>query len=612
MSIVGPGAGTLTVDANANGRHFSIFATDPACPAIDGPDYLVSISGLRLTNARRTQSNGGGAIFTEHSLTLDSVIVDNSVAGIGGGLFAQVQYPGQTLTLTNTQWLNNKAQPIGPTASSAQGGALAVFERCAGVHVAPVVSVSGSTFSGNQALPVTLNGFGGAIHMDTIGDATITDTRIVNNQVVLPASPPSTQIYRSGGLHVHMKSLRIERSEISGNSLVDATASDLTRGGGMVAFNTAADLQGAGDTMNATIVNSTISGNASPATAGAMHVSGNVAMTIDNSTVSNNTAPQTRTGGIVMTVSAGQLAPTLTLASSILADNSSDGGDIAAGVAAFPTFTINATNSLIEKICPSPSCEITVAGPPGNLLGVDPMLGPLANNGGPTQTQALLGGSPAINAGSNPLSLATDQRGPGHPRVVGAAADMGAYEYVPPGGATPVFQSAASRRVHGAAGTFDLPLTLTAVGVVNHSPTTDPRQGPNQTIVFTFDKPLNAATVTINEGVATAGAPTFSGNAVVVPLTGVNNQQYVTVTLTNVASTDGGIGGTGEVRVGFLLGDVNQSRVVSIADLGIVNSVLAQVVTASNYLKDINVSGTLTLADKGITNANLTKSLVTP
>ena len=96
------------------------------------------------------------------------------------------------------------------------------------------------------------------------------------------------------------------------------------------------------------------------------------------------------------------------------------------------------------------------------------------------------------------------------------------------------------------------------------------------------------------------------------PLTGVTNQQYVTVALTNVASTDGGTGGTGTVRVGFLLGDVNQSRVVSVADLGLVNAQLAQVVTAANYLKDVNASGTLTVADKGITNANLTKALPTP
>ena len=95
VSIVGPGAANLTIDGNANNRIFSIFATDPACPALDGADYLVSISGLRLTNARRTQSNGGGAIFSEHSLALDSVTIDNSTAAIGAGIFTQLQYAGQ-------------------------------------------------------------------------------------------------------------------------------------------------------------------------------------------------------------------------------------------------------------------------------------------------------------------------------------------------------------------------------------------------------------------------------------------------------------------------------------------------------------------------------------
>ena len=164
-----------------------------------------------------------------------------------------------------------------------------------------------------------------------------------------------------------------------------------------------------------------------------------------------------------------------------------------------------------------------------------------------------------------------------------------------------------SRKVHGGAGTFDLPLSA-----VTTNPTTEPRIGPAQTILLTFDKPINAATVTITEGVATAGTPTFSDNDVVVDLTGVNNQQYVTVALTNVASTDGGTGGSGSVRIGFLVGDVNQNRVVTVADLGLVNAQLAQVVTAANYLKDVNTSGTLTVADKGIANANLTKALPAP
>jgi hypothetical protein len=116
----------------------------------------------------------------------------------------------------------------------------------------------------------------------------------------------------------------------------------------------------------------------------------------------------------------------------------------------------------------------------------------------------------------------------------------------------------------------------------------------------------------VTEVVAIAGVPTFVGNQMIVPLTGVANAQYVTVSVSNVLSADGGTGGSGLARIGFLLGDVNQNRVVTVADLGQVNAQLAQPVTAANYLKDVNASGTLSVADKGITNANLTTSLPPP
>jgi hypothetical protein len=51
---------------------------------------------------------------------------------------------------------------------------------------------------------------------------------------------------------------------------------------------------------------------------------------------------------------------------------------------------------------------------------------PLAKNGGPTATHALGSGSPAIDAGANPVPLTTDQRG--LPRTVGTATDIGAFE----------------------------------------------------------------------------------------------------------------------------------------------------------------------------------------
>jgi len=75
---------------------------------------------------------------------------------------------------------------------------------------------------------------------------------------------------------------------------------------------------------------------------------------------------------------------------------------------------------------------------PGDTIAQDPVLLPLAYNGGPTQTHALDPTSPAIDAGSNPDNLQDDQRGcPGgpppfacasFPRVLGAAPDIGAFE----------------------------------------------------------------------------------------------------------------------------------------------------------------------------------------
>jgi hypothetical protein len=62
----------------------------------------------------------------------------------------------------------------------------------------------------------------------------------------------------------------------------------------------------------------------------------------------------------------------------------------------------------------------------GNLLGVDPLLGPLQDNGGPTYTHALLPGSPAINAGTNDGAPSTDQRGVSRPQ--GPSTDIGAFE----------------------------------------------------------------------------------------------------------------------------------------------------------------------------------------
>ena len=78
----------------------------------------------------------------------------------------------------------------------------------------------------------------------------------------------------------------------------------------------------------------------------------------------------------------------------------------------------------------------------GDIVGstaaaIDPLLGPLQDNGGPTFTQALLSASPAIDAGSNPNNLSTDQRGTGFDRVLDSTADIGAFELQVVPGPTP-------------------------------------------------------------------------------------------------------------------------------------------------------------------------------
>lgn len=115
------------------------------------------------------------------------------------------------------------------------------------------------------------------------------------------------------------------------------------------------------------------------------------------------------------------------LINSIVANNLVDSGD---GPDCYGTFDW-VCYSLIND---TRDCTLT-GFQQANILGQDPLLGPLADNGGPTKTHALLPGSPAIDAG-NSSGLYTDQRGykrpiniPGIPNVSDGA-DIGAYEYI--------------------------------------------------------------------------------------------------------------------------------------------------------------------------------------
>jgi CSLREA domain-containing protein len=209
--------------------------------------------------------------------------------------------------------------------------------------------------------------------------------------------------------------LTVERSAVSGN-VAGAGGGISSQGGAIVAFSDSTlsgnKASGGGGFISssgavATFTNATISGNEATAVdGGGLDAAGNSVITVISSTVSGNSA--FGGGGITKSRDPGS---GVKLKNSILAYNS--GGDCG------DYFT-----SLGHNLASDGTCNL---GGAGDLNGVDPLLGPLADNGGPTLTQALLAGSPAIDAGSDDCPPpATDQRGVVRPQ--GGKCDIGAYE----------------------------------------------------------------------------------------------------------------------------------------------------------------------------------------
>lgn len=160
-----------------------------------------------------------------------------------------------------------------------------------------------------------------------------------------------------------------------------------------------------------------------------------------------------------------------------------------------------------------------------------------------------------------------------------------------------------SRKTHGAAGPFDLPI---ATGIPSGGAVTvEPRAiGSGHTIVFTFDAPVaSVGGVTSKDasGLLDVGAATFTfaGNNVVVALTGVADGQRANITLTNVNEA----GNNASVAIGFLVGDVTNSRAVNASDIMGVKARAGQVLDNSNFRFDVNASGAIDAADSSAVKA---------
>jgi parallel beta-helix repeat protein len=232
-----------------------------------------------------------------------------------------------------------------------------------------------------------------------------------------------------------------------------------------LAGNSADDGGGIHNTGFLTVSNSTISGN-SASTGGGINDISSFSSTLTNCTLSGNVA--TSTGGALIVFSS---AATITLTNCTLSGNQAQFG----GGISISSGTVKTWNTLIAgNTAPSsgPDVRGTLTSQGHNLIGngssatitpttgdqigtaaapINPLLGPLANNGGPTQTRPLLNGSPALNAGDNCVTqtpgclttpLTTDQRGTGFNRLVGSAVDIGSFEQA--ANTAPMFSPAAA------------------------------------------------------------------------------------------------------------------------------------------------------------------------
>lgn len=157
-----------------------------------------------------------------------------------------------------------------------------------------------------------------------------------------------------------------------------------------------------------------------------------------------------------------------------------------------------------------------------------------------------------------------------------------------------------SRKTHGAAGTQDMPLPnrlLPVTGNIDVEPRVINAGGPGHRIVFQFNRAVSTpgtVAVTNATGMSIGAATTAAlGNEVTVTLTNIPDRQRARVTLANI----NGEGLNASASVGFLVGDINNSRVVDLADVSGVKARSGQLTDASNFKFDLNASGAINSTD---------------
>jgi len=340
----------------------------------------------------------------------------------------------------------------GPATTIVDGGALEHVFHTSGIAPGSTVSISGVTIRNGNGW----GGGGGIWHAS--GSLILTNVVVSSNTASVGGS--------GGGVYNSFATMTITNSTISGNTSPGGIGGGIYNGFGTMTITDSTisgnDVPGgSGGGINSdgtlTINTSTVNGN-SASTGGGITSFG--PLTVTNSTISGNTAtnqippalagitplilvPRTFDGGGIY-LGLGEFIGSLNITNSTISGNSATtaGGGIFKEVLQFGTVNVNLKNTIVANQLAGGDCNTAVTttlndldsdGTCGVLTTANPLLGPLANNGGATFTHALLAGSPAIDTGDVATCAAVpvnnlDQRGV--PRPQGPGCDIGSFELV--------------------------------------------------------------------------------------------------------------------------------------------------------------------------------------
>jgi hypothetical protein len=381
------------------------------------------------------QAHGGGIDNSGKLTVTDSTFDQNKAAGEGIASFASgggIENSG-TLAVTGSTFTMNSALGEGLHAGGGSGG---------GIDNAGTLTITGSTLSGNSS-----DGGGGGITNLSSGTLTVTGSTLSGNTTARftdfgPAGGTGGGIDNAG-------TLTVIDSTLSDNSTTQPGYLGSGHGGGIdnefggtltltnsTLTGNLASVGGGIDNRSGgtlTLTNSILSGNTASSSGGGIENAG--MMTVTNSTLSNNSA---FSGGGIFNEPEGAVS----LTNSTLSGNSGHFGS-GGGIDNTSTGTVATINSIFANsvggnLVVNPgatfvslghnlfSDQPAVALKPTDLINTNPLLAPLGHYGGPTETQPLLPGSPAIDAGVALPSVTTDQRGVSRPQ--GKAPDIGAFE----------------------------------------------------------------------------------------------------------------------------------------------------------------------------------------